>query len=124
VRLPRLGSRLLGRGAALAAVASALGLAACLRPVPADPGLNAELRARPALAASPSRPLSAVPSPDDDPGARTLYLDRCSRCHEPFPPGHATPAQWPTYVRKYGPRAGLFGEDRERVLRWLQAQSR
>ena len=39
-------------------------------------------------------------------------------------PRHATPAQWPGLVRTYGPRAGLFGEDRARVTRWLQAAAR
>jgi hypothetical protein len=59
-----------------------------------------------------------------DDGARAIYLQRCSQCHEPFSPRHASPAEWPGLVRKYGPRAGLFGDERGRVLRWLQANAR
>src|SRR5437773_1006607 len=72
-----------------------MGLPACSWSVPADPGKNAALRGRPA--------------PVDD-GARTLYVQHCSRCHEPFSPSHATAEEWPSLVRRYGPRAGLFGD--------------
>jgi hypothetical protein len=58
-----------------------------------------------------------------DPGARAIYLDRCSRCHEPFDPSYAPASQWPMFVARYGPRAGLVGHDRDRVLAWLQANS-
>ena len=110
----------------LAASAAAL-LAACAWSVPADPGLVVECRpcgpgpCGRVPAATPGAPVGRVAADD---GARAIYLDRCSRCHEAFPPSHATPAQWPIFVRKYGPRAGLFGEERERVIRWLQANSR
>jgi cytochrome c553 len=79
---------------------------ACSWSVPADPALNAQTAAW------------------DDPGARALYMDRCGRCHEPWPTTHVTAAEWPRYVARYGPEAGLFGADRARVLRWLQAHAR
>ena len=40
-------------------------------------------------------------------------MARCGQCHAPFSPRHASADEWPTFVRKYGPRAGLFGEDSE-----------
>ena len=115
------------RASALAALAVlvAAALAACSWSVPADPGLNAARRGR---AAAPSGPAAgdsfsySSGAPSD--GAREIYLARCTRCHEAFAPSHASPGMWSVYVRRYGPRAGLFGEERERVLRWLQASSR
>jgi hypothetical protein len=108
---------------ALALVFS-LSTLACSWSVPADPGLNFLRRTRPE--AAPQQ--AATPVADsgyvrvaDDSGARALYMDHCSRCHAPFDPSAVTAAQWPMYVAKYGPRAGLFGANRERVLRWLQA---
>jgi hypothetical protein len=134
------------------AVLSAASLAACAWSVPADPGLVAECRpckpgcahlrrepvpsetappsaasvAGAAAAAPPATPraTSSPPSPRNDAGARTIYTEHCSRCHAAFPPTHATAAEWPVFVRKYGPRAGLFGSDRDRVLAWLQANAR
>src|SRR5262245_2399706 len=116
----------------LFALLSVAALAACAWSVPADPGENARLRAGPpAWTVSPEGPVSAaasdaraLPQQGPDDGARAVYLARCSACHEPFAPTHVSAAEWPRYVAKYGPRAGLFGEERARVLRWLQANSR
>ena len=74
-------------------------------------------RARPAS-------MRALGGDATDDGARAIYLQRCGQCHEPFSPRHAAADEWPALVRKYGPRAGLFGEERGRVERWLVANSR
>lgn len=118
--------------ASLLASSSLAALAACAWSVPADPGENARLRAGPPAwsipAASPAASATgdarAYPAQAPDDGARAIYLARCSACHEPFAPTHVSAAEWPFYVSKYGPRAGLFGEERARVLRWLQANTR
>lgn len=108
-------------------------LAACSWSVPADPGENARLRSRPSGAGPAALPhpsaasgpgVVALGSDASDDGARAIYLTRCSRCHEPFSPRHARAGDWPALVRKYGPRAGLFGEERDRVTRWLVANAR
>lgn len=112
--------------------------AACSWAVPADPGENARLRSRsldvgPTAPSMPGRsdgsvdgrgasPVRALGGDATDDGA--IYRQRCGQCHEPFSPRHASAGEWPGYVRKYGPRAGLFGEERARVLRWLQANAR
>jgi mono/diheme cytochrome c family protein len=100
-------------------------LSACRWSVPADPGRNAALRARPEPVEATSGASAPAPSAADaDPGAGALYASRCAQCHEPFAPGTFTAGEWPIYVDRYGPRAGLFGSERARVLRWLQAHAR
>jgi hypothetical protein len=107
-------------------------VAACSWSVPADPGEQARLAA---LAAPPSASPAAAdhgptttsaasaPAAGADAGARAIYVARCGQCHAPFAPSHAPAARWPSIVRHYGPRAGLFGAERERVVRWLQASA-
>ena len=116
------------RSLGLAAFTPALALAAaaCSWQVPADPGLNYAQRTRPpevarGLTAPPTK--QEVARAGEDPQARALYLNHCSRCHAPFDPRAIPAGQWPMYVAKYGPRAGLFGADRARVLAWLQANA-
>lgn len=112
----------------LPVLAACAPLAACTWSVPADPGRNVRERgtvtappaAAPATAASATTSSAALP----DDGTRALYERKCGQCHAPFAPRHATPAQWPGLVRNYGPRAGLFGEERTRVLRYLQSAAR
>ncbi|MFO0931791.1 MAG: hypothetical protein U1E39_03680 [Planctomycetota bacterium] len=99
-------------------------LAACAWSVPADPGRNVRERGTPAAPAAPTARTASVATAVPDDGTRALYERKCGQCHAPFSPRHATPAQWPGLVRHYGPRAGLFGEDRARVLRYLQAAAR
>ncbi len=118
------------RALALPLLAAAALLAGCAWSVPADPGQNARLRGR-SFAEEPLPPVGpgeALPArvvgPSSDDGARALYASRCGSCHAPFSPRFATADEWPAHVRKYGPRAGLFGADRERVLRWLVANAR
>jgi hypothetical protein len=120
---PALAALLLG--GALAA------LPACSWSVPADPGRNAAQRTH----VEPDDGSYGAPAPeggvvdaargaDADPAAGALYARRCAQCHEPFAPSTFTAAEWPTYVDRYGPRAGLFGAERARVLAWLQAHAR
>ncbi len=109
--------------AAALAGALAVAVAACTWSVPADPGLNARLRSRP-------RPVEAAFAPSegevasDDGETRGLFLSRCGRCHEPPSPRAASREEWRGILAKMGPRAGVFGEERERVLRWLEAGAR
>jgi len=95
-----------------------LAAGACAWSVPADPGLNASRRGQPASppTSSPSARLAA----DPDPQAGAIYARRCAQCHELLPPSHLRASEWPAAVAKYGPRAGLFGAERRRVLTWLQ----
>lgn len=104
--------------------------AACSWSVPADPGLNSRVRGRSdwVLADADAPPDAQVaridPAARDDAGARDIYLRKCSQCHEPFQPTFAPAAGWPPLVRKYAPRAGLFGVERRRVEAWLMANAR
>jgi hypothetical protein len=110
----------------LTLLALPLAVAACSWQVPADPGLNYQQRVRtPAVASTPMAPAAAgqPPALAQDAGARALYMNHCSRCHAPFAPSSLRAGQWPMYVRKYAPRAQLFGADRARVLAWLQANA-
>jgi hypothetical protein len=113
----------------LAIPAAALGLAACAWSVPADPGLNGARRSPEAyMATAPSGggargEVLAGPG-TDDPVARSLYVRHCGRCHQLHAPSHLSSEAWPGMVRSMGPRAGLFGANRERVTRWLVASSR
>lgn len=111
----------------LGAALLAAPLPACSSSVPADPGRNARLRQRPDAAPEGSEAAGATaPSAraDADPAAGALYAGRCGQCHEPFAPATFHAGEWPTYVDRYAPRAGLFGQERQRVLRWLQANAR
>jgi len=94
---------------------------ACRWAVPADPGLNARLRQKPAPFVQTE---SVTPDAARDEATRTLYMDKCGRCHAPYAPGYLGASRWPAMVRKYAPRAGLYGEDRERVQSWLVANAR
>lgn len=98
-------------------------LTGCAWSVPASPGKNA-------LARTPEQPAEMVPTAASmprapaDPATEALYLSRCGRCHVAHRPTAYAAGAWPFYVSKYGPRAGLFGEERARVLAWLQASAR
>ena len=104
----------------------ACGLAACAWSVPADPGALSRLRGTSWAPASAGAQTQAVAWEEaaEDTRAHELYLNHCSRCHAPFAPNTVSAGDWPRYVQRYAPRAGLFGEDRTRVLRWLQANAR
>jgi|GEM_PF-3152853 len=112
----------------VALLATLLGglLSACAWSVPADPGENAGRRGArpaPASAALPNATVQASLPTEADPAAGALYASRCAQCHEPVHPATYSAAQWPAYVDRYGPRAGLFGPQRARVLAWLQAHA-
>lgn len=51
--------------------------------------------------------------------AARLYARRCSGCHDAFAPTDYTADDWPAYVERYGPRAGLTPEARSAVLSYL-----
>ena len=106
----------------LLALALPVAVAACSWTVPADPGRNSRLRSR---AGASFQPVSAAApgAPYVDESAGAVYVARCSRCHEPFSPSRFSAAEWPALVQRYGPRAGLFGSERARVLAWLQAHA-
>jgi hypothetical protein len=110
----------------LASLSTLLGVAAvaaCSWSVPADPGRNARLRRpRRAPAGTEALVLSGR-APGADPAAAAIYEDKCAQCHAPIPPTFATAEDWPVFVRRYGPRAGLFGAERARVLAWLQGNA-
>jgi hypothetical protein len=99
--------------------------------VPADPGENARLRTRrpapsqaPIAATRGSAGGSGGGASGVDPAAESIYYSKCSQCHEAFPPEMFSAGEWPLYVDRYGPRAGLYGAERASVLRWLQANAR
>lgn len=101
-------------------------LSACAWSVPADPGENARGRGAllaPDSASLPSAAAQASLPAEADPAAGALYASRCAQCHEPVHPATYSAAEWPAYVDRYGPRAGLFGSQRVRVLAWLQAHA-
>jgi hypothetical protein len=104
-------------------------LGACSWGVPANSGTNSIVRERlhPALRGVPEPSESCivpVSASAQDERARCLYLNRCAQCHKPFSPTYATAEEWPVIVRRYAPRAALYGADRARVLHWLQANAR
>jgi cytochrome c5 len=117
-------SRTLPRLAGLLALA-ALPVATACWSVPADPGANARLRSRAHApgAAVAGAPAAAAGEGAVDAGAAGVYYTRCAQCHEAYPPGAFSAGEWPLYVDRYGPRAGLYGGERARVLRWLQANA-
>ena len=51
--------------------------------------------------------------------AEVLYRARCALCHPPWAPTDFSPAEWPRYVRRYGPRSGLTQAERDAVLAYL-----
>ena len=95
--------------------------------VPADPGENARLRSHRPVPVAPTGDAFAGGAggadPADDPRASALYHTRCAQCHEAYPPEAFAPGEWPLYVDRYGPRAGLYGAERASVLHWLQANA-
>lgn len=115
-----------------AVLALALTHAAGCWSVPADPGENARLRARRDVAAPGAAEAYAGGSGPEargggvgaaDPAAASIYYVRCAQCHEAYPPEAFSAGEWPLYVDRYGPRAGLYGAERASVLRWLQANA-
>jgi len=75
--------------------------------------MAAALLAAAALAAC----VSVEPSGPVD--AEVVYRSRCAICHPPWSPTAFSPAEWPRYVRKYAPRAGLTPAERDAVLAYL-----
>ncbi len=106
---------------------TALLIAACTWSVPANPGRNMALRDADTSWTTTQVSLEGADADADDPRhdseAAQMYVTRCGKCHVPYPPTQVPAARWPFFVAKYGPRAGLFGADRERVLAWLMANA-
>ena len=106
-----------------------LALAACSWSVAADPAHRDAVPRKRAPIESSQSPASAAPPAEPrqqtaDEGVGAIYAQRCAACHELFPRTYATAGEWTVFVARYAPRAGLFGQERERVLRWLQAGAR
>lgn len=74
-----------------------------------------------ALGAAGCASTSRFDGPDGD---RRLYEARCGFCHVPFAPSDVHPDDWPGIVDDMGARAGLNAAYRERVTRYLVAESR
>ncbi len=70
------------------------------------------------LAASALAACASVgpPGPVD---AGAVYAARCAMCHPPWSPRAFSAEEWPKYVRKYAPRAGLTRAERDAVLAYL-----
>lgn len=101
-------------------------MAACSWNVPADPGLNMELRGASAwsqTAVAPTPRHEIDPGAANDTKARGVYLRKCSQCHEAIQPSALAAHEWPAAVNKYAPRAGLYGAERQQVLAWLMANA-
>lgn len=56
--------------------------------------------------------------------APTVYRARCALCHPPWSPTDFSPSEWPVYVKKYAPRAGLSPAERVAVTDYLVRESR
>ena len=61
---------------------------------------------------------------DGPDGDRRLYQARCGFCHVPFAPADFHPDDWPVLVADMSARSGLSPAYRERVTRWVVAESR
>ena len=73
-----------------------------------------------AACASAGGPGPAAASPDAD---RRFYEGRCGVCHVPFHPIDYPPRAWPAIVEVMGPKAGLSRSQRDRILRYLTADT-
>jgi len=51
--------------------------------------------------------------------AARLYRTRCALCHPAWSPSDFAPDEWPFWVTKYAPRAGLTRDERDAVLAYL-----
>jgi mono/diheme cytochrome c family protein len=97
-------------GLALLLVASCL-LAAC-----------ASMAEREARLPLPTAPDSATDARYRQ--GRSLYVRKCALCHDLFEPTEFSAHEWPAYVKRYGPRAGLSAVQRTDVTAYLQAASK
>jgi hypothetical protein len=65
-----------------------------------------------AACAGPGGPVTAE-------GAERIYRTRCALCHPAWTPSDFSPDEWPFWVDKYAPRAGLTPDERDAVLAYL-----
>ena len=72
-----------------------------------------------ALLAAAALAACATTEPSGPIDAAVVYRARCAICHPPWSPTDFSPAEWPRYVRKYAPRAGLTPAERDAVLAYL-----
>jgi mono/diheme cytochrome c family protein len=96
---------------------SALLLAMCQAPLVSCAGLTppppTEADARRAAAQWPG-----VTAADLERG-RSLYLSRCSGCHQPVDPSHIRPDDWPHHVAEMRDRAHLKSDEESLIVRYL-----
>lgn len=57
-------------------------------------------------------------------GGERLYRSKCSACHRAYPPASRDAASWAEVLGKMAPKAKLSGEERARVLEYLQANAK
>ena len=50
---------------------------------------------------------------------RSLFMSKCSGCHQPPPPSEHAAAEWPEEVGAMAERAGLTDDVREKIERYL-----
>lgn len=55
---------------------------------------------------------------------KTLYIDRCAKCHKLFPEDSRTPVQWNSILKKMIPKAKLNYDDGKLVRAYLIAHSK
>ncbi|MBI4569296.1 MAG: hypothetical protein HY719_12945 [Planctomycetes bacterium] len=57
-------------------------------------------------------------------GDGRLYLQKCGRCHEPFPVARFSDAQWSRQVLAMRADANLSPDQERRIVGYLQAHNR
>ena len=76
-----------------------------------------------ALAAAALLAACASVEPSGPVDAETVYRARCAICHPAWSPTDFSPSDWPRYVKKYAPRAGLTPAEKEAILAYLVRES-
>ena len=57
-------------------------------------------------------------------GAERLYRSKCSACHRAYPPASRDREQWAQVLSRMAPKAKLSGEERARVLEYLESNAK
>jgi cytochrome c5 len=54
---------------------------------------------------------------------RTVYLDKCTRCHTPIAPRDYSSGDWPGHVDEMTDRSKISHEEKELILAYLTTMS-